>query len=86
MGQYFRDGEPNWRRLEAMARRGWGRVANMAEDGEAAWAVLSDADVTTRYAALITDCHMPRLDGYGLVDAFARMKARVSARGSPSSR
>jgi DNA-binding PadR family transcriptional regulator len=34
MGQYFRDGEPNWRRLEAMARRGWGRVANMAEDGE----------------------------------------------------
>ncbi len=31
MGQYFRDGEPNWRRLEAMARRGWGRFAQGGE-------------------------------------------------------
>lgn len=34
MGQYFRDGEPNWRRLEAMARRGWGRFAQGGGDGE----------------------------------------------------
>lgn len=27
MGQYWRDGEPNWRRLEAMARRSWGQFA-----------------------------------------------------------
>jgi DNA-binding PadR family transcriptional regulator len=31
MGHYFRGGEPNWRRLEAMARRGWGRFAQGAE-------------------------------------------------------
>ncbi|HTM77497.1 MAG TPA: PadR family transcriptional regulator [Devosia sp.] len=33
MGQYWRDGEPNWRRFEAMARRGWGRFAQ-GGDGE----------------------------------------------------
>jgi len=33
MGQNWREGEPNWRRLEAMARRGWGRFAQ-GGDGE----------------------------------------------------
>ena len=27
MSGYWKDGEPNWRRMEAMARRGWGRFA-----------------------------------------------------------
>ncbi|WP_375451234.1 PadR family transcriptional regulator [uncultured Devosia sp.] len=31
MRQYWREGEPNWRRLEAMARRGWGRFAQGGE-------------------------------------------------------
>ena len=30
--------------------------------------MLRDADASARYAALITDCHMPNLDGYGLVE------------------
>ena len=34
MGQYWKEGEPNWRRLEAMARRGWGRFAQGGGDGE----------------------------------------------------
>lgn len=31
---YWKDGEPNWRRMEAMARRGWGRLAAGVEGAE----------------------------------------------------
>ena len=63
-----------------LAKLGWD--CDMAEDGEAAWAVLCDADASARYAALITDCHMPNLDGYGLVervrtDEATRQRARL---------
>jgi DNA-binding PadR family transcriptional regulator len=34
MSGYWRNGEPNWRRMEAMARRGWGRFASGIESGE----------------------------------------------------
>jgi len=34
MSDYWKDGEPNWRRLEAMARRKWARFAAGAEAGE----------------------------------------------------
>lgn len=29
---YWRNGEPNWRRFEQMARRGWGRVQNFSDE------------------------------------------------------
>ncbi|WIY53072.1 helix-turn-helix transcriptional regulator [Devosia sp. YIM 151766] len=29
---YWKDGEPNWRKFEQMARRGWGRMQRMADD------------------------------------------------------
>jgi DNA-binding PadR family transcriptional regulator len=29
---YWKNGEPNWRRLEQLARRGWGRVQGAAQD------------------------------------------------------
>lgn len=32
MSGYWRNGEPNWRRIEAMARRGWGRFRHLADD------------------------------------------------------
>lgn len=32
MGPNWKNGEPNWRRLEAMARRGWGRMQRAADD------------------------------------------------------
>ncbi|KGQ18897.1 Multi-sensor hybrid histidine kinase [Lysobacter dokdonensis DS-58] len=57
-----------------LEKLGW--TCDMAEDGEAAWTVLSEGDGAARYAALITDCHMPRLDGYGLV---ARVRAHEAA-------
>tara|TARA_R110002020_G_scaffold32777_5_gene100418 strand:+ start:1118 stop:1810 length:693 start_codon:yes stop_codon:yes gene_type:complete len=31
---YWKDGEPNWRRMEAMARRGWGRLAAGVDSAE----------------------------------------------------
>jgi PAS domain S-box-containing protein len=39
-----------------------GFVYDMVEDGEAAWAALS----RKAYALLLTDCRMPKLDGYAL--------------------
>lgn len=32
MTRYFRDGEPDWRRLEALARRNWRRFMSMANE------------------------------------------------------
>jgi DNA-binding PadR family transcriptional regulator len=29
---YWKNGEPNWRQIERMARRGWGRMARMADE------------------------------------------------------
>ena len=34
MSGYWKNGEPNWRRMEAMARRGWGRFAAGNEQEE----------------------------------------------------
>jgi len=48
-----------------LAKLGWD--CDWAEDGEAAWDLLQDDAARARYAALLTDCHMPRLDGLGLV-------------------
>ena len=33
MNGYWKGGDPNWRRMEAMARRGWGRLAAGMEGG-----------------------------------------------------
>lgn len=34
MSTYWKNGEPNWRRMEAMARRGWGRLAGGMDNPE----------------------------------------------------
>lgn len=34
MSTYWKNGEPNWRRMEAMARRGWGRFAGSMDNPE----------------------------------------------------
>lgn len=41
-----------------------GYACDVAEDGQQAWDMLQAGDA--RYALLLTDCHMPRLDGYQL--------------------
>jgi DNA-binding PadR family transcriptional regulator len=77
MGQYFRDGEPNWRRLEAMARQGWGRFAKGGGDGEGGFGnmggnfrigrMLASGDL--RLVALFLIEQQPR-HGYDLIKAI----------------
>jgi len=53
-----------------------GLAFDMAEDGEAAWDALS----STRFDLLLTDCAMPRLDGY---DLARRIRASETDRHLP---
>jgi len=55
-----------------------GFECDCAEDGEQAWEMLTAQ--SARYALLLTDCHMPRLDGYDLAQ---RVRAREAERGMP---
>lgn len=76
MNGYWRNGEPNWRRMEAMARRGWGRFAAGVEGGEG-WGnmggnfrigrMLASGDL--RLVALFLIEQQPR-HGYDLIKAI----------------
>ena len=55
-----------------------GHACDMAEDGERAWEMWQAHP--DRYRLLLTDCHMPRLDGYGLTERIRREEA-ASGRG-----
>jgi signal transduction histidine kinase/CheY-like chemotaxis protein/HPt (histidine-containing phosphotransfer) domain-containing protein len=59
--------------VRQLAKLGW--TCDCAEDGEIAWTLLSDPMQAARYAMLITDCHMPNLDGYGLVQRLRACEA-----------
>lgn len=79
MSSYWRNGEPNWRRLEAMARRGWGRMQNMADDEFGQWGgnfrigrMLAAGDV--RLVALYLIEQQPR-HGYDLIKAIEERSA-----------
>ncbi len=75
MSGYWRGGDPNWRRMEAMARRGWGRLAASMEGGD--WGnmggnfrigrMLASGDV--RLVALYLIEQQPR-HGYDLIKAI----------------
>ena len=74
MAPYWRNGEPNWRRLEQMARRGWGRVQSMADEDLGQWGgnfrigrMLAAGDV--RLVALFFIEQQPR-HGYDLIKAI----------------
>lgn len=81
MGNYWRNGEPNWRRMEAMARRGWGRFAAGVEGGEG-WGnmagnlrvgrMLASGDL--RLVALYLIEQQPR-HGYDLIKAVEEKSA-----------
>ena len=69
----WRNGEPNWRRLEQMARRGWGRFASGLEGSEG-WGgnfrigrMLASGDL--RLVALYLIEQQPR-HGYDLIKAI----------------
>jgi len=70
---YWKNGEPNWRQFERMARRGWGRMARMADDefGQMGGSfrvgrMLASGDV--RLVALYFIEQQPR-HGYDLIKA-----------------
>jgi DNA-binding PadR family transcriptional regulator len=81
MSGYWRNGEPNWRRMEAMARRGWGRFAAGVESGEG-WGnmagnlrvgrMLASGDL--RLVALYLIEQQPR-HGYDLIKAVEEKSA-----------
>lgn len=56
-----------------------GYVCDLAEDGARALTMLKSG--ATRYALLLTDCHMPRLDGYELT---RRIRANERSKGTPA--
>lgn len=60
-----------------LARLGY--ACDVAEDGVRAWTMLHQSQ--NRYGLLLTDCHMPRLDGYELT---RRIRAHEHSSGAPS--
>ena len=60
-----------------LARLGY--LCDMAVDGEQAWEMLQSG--RARYGLLLTDCHMPRLDGWQLT---ARIREREKGGGAPA--
>jgi len=50
-----------------------GFVADLAEDGQVAF----DKFGTTRYGLIITDCHMPNMDGFELTAAIRRREGEL---------
>lgn len=80
MSGYWRNGEPNWRRMEAMARRGWGRfAAGMEGEGWGNMAgnlrvgrMLASGDL--RLVALYLIEQQPR-HGYDLIKAIEEKSA-----------
>jgi PAS domain S-box-containing protein len=59
-----------------LARLGY--ACDVAEDGTRAWTMLHQSQ--GRYGLLLTDCHMPRLDGYELT---RRIRAHEQSSGAP---
>jgi DNA-binding PadR family transcriptional regulator len=70
----WQNNEPNWRRFERMARRGWGKVQNFADEDLGQWGghlrvgrMLASGDV--RLVALYFIDQQPR-HGYDLIKAI----------------
>ena len=66
------DNRTNRRILERLVKR-WGMNPTTASDGEAALAALSTAlEADEPYGLVLTDVHMPNMDGFGLVERIKR--------------
>jgi two-component system sensor histidine kinase/response regulator len=62
------DNRTNRRILEGLVKR-WGMNPTVASDGEKALVELSAARVANEpYGLILTDMHMPKMDGFGLVE------------------
>jgi len=80
MSSYWRNGEPNWRRFEQMARKGWGRVQNIDDEignlggNFRIGRMLASGDV--RLVALFLIDQQPR-HGYDLIKAVEERSGGV---------
>jgi DNA-binding PadR family transcriptional regulator len=80
MSSYWRNGEPNWRRFEQMARKGWGRVQNIDDElgnlggNFRIGRMLASGDV--RLVALYLIDQQPR-HGYDLIKAVEERSGGV---------
>ncbi len=62
------DNRTNRRILQGLLS-GWGMKPTLAEDAESALALLEEArESGDSYRLILTDMHMPKMDGFGLVD------------------
>ena len=66
------DNRTNRRILEGMLKR-WEMKSTSVEDGEQALAKLSSAlEAGEAYGLILTDMHMPNMDGFGLIERIRR--------------
>jgi CheY-like chemotaxis protein len=71
------DNRTNRRILEGLVTR-WGMKPTAASDGEKALVELSAArEANDPYALILTDMHMPKMDGFGLVEQI-RQRSELS--------
>jgi two-component system sensor histidine kinase/response regulator len=72
------DNRTNRRILEGMLKR-WEMNSTLVEEGEMALTALSSAlDAREPYALVLTDMHMPKMDGFGLIEQI-RQRPELSA-------
>jgi two-component system, sensor histidine kinase and response regulator len=72
------DNRTNRRILEGLLVR-WGMKASVASDGEEALALYNAAASSAPFRLILTDMHMPKMDGFGFVERLKETKD-----GSPS--
>ena len=72
------DNRTNRRILEGLLVR-WGMKASVASDGEEALALYNAAASSVPFRLILTDMHMPKMDGFGFVERLQETKE-----GSPS--
>jgi two-component system sensor histidine kinase/response regulator len=73
------DNDTNRRILHTMVER-WGMKATSVCDGEQALEELSAADrINESYGLVLTDMHMPKMDGFGLVDRIMKRSKHSTA-------
>ncbi len=60
-----------------------GVVHDMVENGRSALGILLDPDEAPKYGLVLTDCHMPEMDGWALSEAIRRDETETGARRRP---